>query len=135
MIENALYNLLKNNADVAALAGSRIYPAIAPEDTDAAYIVYQCISAPRDHTLTGSSSLVQARFQLSCWSGTHDGVKSLKDAVRSALDNFSDTEPVTSIDIQCIHFEDEGDLFDFNAGVDSSKKYGKRIDIKISFIE
>lgn len=131
MLESAIYNLLKDDATISGIVNTRVYPVLASEQAVEPYLVFNIISAPIEHTLEDSIGMIGARVQVSCWSnGYHDAI-TLKNAVIDALDNYDGTEPTSSIVFQCIHFEDEGDLIDYTAGADKSKKWGKRLDFKV----
>jgi len=90
-IEPALRSELINNAAVAAMVGTRVYPMHLPQGYTLPAISYQMISAPRAWSTTGPVGQVQARVQVDCWAETYDGAKSLSNGVRLALDNFRGT--------------------------------------------
>ncbi len=133
MLEIALYNLLSSDTTIEGIVGEKIYPILADESVREPYIVYQVLTTSPTHTLTDSVDLVKASVQVSCWTDSYYDSLTLSQAVRDALDNYSDLEnPSMGEDyFQCIHLEDEGDLFDYNKGVDKSKKFGRRLNFSV----
>ncbi len=132
-IEAALYDILRLNATVSGQASSRVYPQIIPQDTSFPAIRYNQISGVRGHTLGGTDDMVPARFQVDCYGSSYANARVVADAVRGALDNFSDT--AGSVVIQCAHLIDEGDYFDETVGVDQLRRYGKTQDYMIWYNE
>lgn len=137
MLETIIKSLLEDNGNITDLVGDRIYPLDGDEGAVEPYIVWQIISAPRDHTMDGVLSLVKARIQITCWANDYLTAANIKETVRVALDNFSDfNDPsIADVIIQRIHYEDENDIMDFTAGVDESKRFGKQMDFFIWFNE
>jgi len=130
-IEQAIYDLLRFNTTVAALVVERISPALTPQDGTLPAITYQEISGIRHHTLEGKDDMVESRFQINCYDDDYGGTRTLAEAVRGALDSYHGT--VGSVVIQCIHLEDEGDLFDMEPEERASRRYGKRLDFRVWF--
>lgn len=91
MPEAAVYKLMTDDATVAALVGTRIYPAIAPQSTVTPYIVYQRIATQHLHTMDGIAGLAETTIQIDCYASTYGAVKALADAVRLALDGYTGT--------------------------------------------
>lgn len=133
MIEPAIYNLLKDNTAVAAIVSTRIYPDYVPQNALIPAITYQQLSGTRDHTLTDSVDMVPSSWQLNCWEENMPDARSLANAVRVALDNYSGTKSSTVI--QCIHLDDEGDILERKPGSDVITRFGKRLDFRIWFNE
>ena len=93
-IEAALYTILSSDATVTALVGSRsprIYPLGIPAGKGVPAVVYQQINGMRPTTCDGTLGLCEALFQVTCWDDEIDGARSLADAVRDALDDYSGT--------------------------------------------
>lgn len=63
--EDALYAETVNTAGIAALIGTRFYPAGDVPDADKPYATYQLISTER-HAHQGGVCLVEARYQINC---------------------------------------------------------------------
>jgi hypothetical protein len=133
MLKSAIYNILKNDAGVSALT-TCINPAHGEEDVVNGYVVYHLISAPRDKTMDGVLSQVQARIQVNCWSRTELGAENLAKAVSDAFEDYSGVESVSNTTIRYIWNIDSGDLQDWAAGQDE-KMYGRRMDFYVWYLE
>ena len=83
-MEADVYAILKSNAGIAALVGTRIYPQQLPPDVTLPAIAYRNIdSAP-------FGSLCQvSRIQIDIYSTSYGVVKSVRDAVRACADGQS----------------------------------------------
>jgi len=128
-IGEALYSILSNDAEVAALISTRIYPNLLPESATLPALTYQELTALRQYVLTGPVGMVRFRFQINCWASTYASADELSIEVRKALDGYSGM-----VENQYIHFIellDEGDMLENIAGLDVIKKYGKRLDLYI----
>ncbi len=113
VIEEALVAILAGNAGVKALAGSRIYPLVAPPDVTLPAIAYQRISGPRVHSHSGSSGLASPRFQFTALASTYSGAKALVNAMRQALDCYVGI--VLGVQIHAIVLENEVDGYNDSA--------------------
>ena len=128
-VEEALYSILSNDTEVAALVSARIYPNLLPESATLPALTYQELTGPRQHTMDGPVGTVRFRFQINCWASTYAVADELSTEVRKALDDYSGT-----VESQYIHFVemlDEADAMENIAGLDVIKKYGKRLDFYI----
>jgi hypothetical protein len=79
-IESQVYEALK------VLAGSQVYPDVAPEGTLPPYITYQAVGGQPINYLTGEKpGRRNARMQVSVWAATRLGAASLAQQVEDAL--------------------------------------------------
>ncbi|KKM71084.1 hypothetical protein LCGC14_1434230 [marine sediment metagenome] len=83
-----LYKHLVDDAAVAALVGSRVYPAKLPQNVVLPSLSYLQLGSERSAHTGGSSGLVSATIQISCWASTYLESKSLAEAVRLSLETF-----------------------------------------------
>jgi len=135
-IETAILKALADESTISTIVGtdpSRIYLLIAPQDAALPHIVIQQISGVRDHTMDGPTGYVDARYQITCWATTYGGAKRLFEAVRKFFDGYHAT--VLNRKMQYVQFENEMDRFAKTPGVDVIDRYGKQIDVKITFDE
>lgn len=135
-IETAILKALADEATISAIIGtspSRLYLLIAPQDAALPYMVCQQISAVRDTVLSGPTGYVDARYQITCWAATYGAAKRLFEAVRKFFNGYHAT--VLNRKIQYVQFENEMDTFAKTPGLDVIDRYGKQIDIKITFDE
>jgi hypothetical protein len=81
-LETKIYTLLSG---VVAVVGTRIYPLVAPQEAELPLIVYTRISSGREYSMDGYSNLENPRMQIDCFAGTYAEVKTLSEAVVSAM--------------------------------------------------
>ncbi len=84
--DSKLYTRMANYSGISTLVGTRIYPLILPQNVTFPAVVYQRISGTAQN---GTTSIREARYQLSCWSATFSGTKALADQVRGAMEEWS----------------------------------------------
>jgi len=89
-ITTSLYTYLAADGGITALASTRIYPVVIPQNPTFPLITYQVVSTPVLHTLDGTSA-PNSRIQIDCWAETALAAHGLADAVETALDNYSGT--------------------------------------------
>ena len=87
-IESALRTFLLDDATVAGLVGTRIYPQILPQNPTYPALSFQRVSAVRLRALDGVVGVAQARFQIDCWALTYAQCRALASAVRVRLDGY-----------------------------------------------
>ena len=136
-IEKALVNLLSSDASVNAKVGGRIYPVFVPNDQSLPAITYQEVSGVRDNVMAGASGLVQARFQINCWTKTYREARELADLVRTALspDNDSYPKTVEGTNIQGIMLLNENDVPTIHGDNEELSGHGKMLDFSVWFKE
>lgn len=88
-IEDGLYDYLKNNVGVSAIVASRIFPLVMAQKTTLPAITYQTSSLKPDRNMGGNTGRMTATIQLNAWAETYTEVKSLAEALRSALNDYS----------------------------------------------
>lgn len=94
MIADSIFALLSADPGVAAIAGTRIYPMVLPDDAAFPAITYQQVGGSSTPTMD-TSGVQKLRLQIDCWSaplplgGTYRQASGLRDAVRRALDGYS----------------------------------------------
>ena len=127
IIEQAVHDALVADATVLGLVSTRIYYIKAPQSVTNPYIAIQKISAPRLHTHSGSSGLVNSRFQLTIFATTYKGCKDIAVAIQAVLDNFVGTLATLGMYVGNCLYDNETDLpFD-----DDLKLYGLAVDYLI----
>lgn len=107
ILEEGIYAHLTDDAGVAALVGTRIYPLQVPQDVTLPAVAYQRISGPRDHAHDGPTGLVRARVQFSALGSTYLEAKTVTEALRAALDGFKGT--MGTVEVQTVFLENERD--------------------------
>lgn len=136
-IETDLRAHLLDDADVAALVSTRIYPTKAPPkslDTGYPLVTYFVVSQPRDHTHDKVDGLRFTRIQLNCWAkgnGAYAGAKALAAAVAGALDNFQGDMGDGPTSVKACFVEDAADILDPALAVGTDVPQGVRVDVRI----
>jgi len=115
-IQRALVYELKNDATIAALVGSQVYPAGgASKNATRPYITYQRIDRIPERHQEGSSSFPAARFQINCWADREKGAEEVCEAVKTLLESKSTGAGIGPADGQVtargIFVEDDHDEF------------------------
>lgn len=95
--ETTLYGVLAADAGVTALAGTRIYPLLLPQEPTLPAITYQRISTTAVHTRSGNG-LAFVRLQLDCFAATYAGAKSLAAAVVAAVETVDGAQQQQMLD-------------------------------------
>lgn len=86
LIEERVYNLLKNDASIASLVGTRIFPVIIPEQTTYPCISFQTISDRGITTLNNDlPTLNFKRIQINIWSETYGNCKVLEERIKTIV--------------------------------------------------
>lgn len=132
-IESAIKAILTGDVTVAAIVDDRVYPNIIPQNEISPSLTYQQISGPRDHTMDGPSGLVDARYQINCFTPVYSETDTLAESVRLAMDGFSAT--VNTVQIDSIELLNENDLPEVDEESDAITMFGKRMDFMIRFVE
>lgn len=88
-----LYEFLRNQPAVAALAGDRIYPEMIPQASQSEArklpcIVYTTTAEARTATYCGTDRLLSAAVQIDLYTPHYDRTRELRAAVRLALRDF-----------------------------------------------
>lgn len=117
-IKGAIYEHLADDASIAALVGTRIYPGGAPHkddriaDTGAAfpYIIYGRTSNQHVRHMTGASGFAQPRFEVTCWDTDDLVVEELAEHIRNRLDHFRGTMgTVSTADVRVAMLDSDSD--------------------------
>jgi hypothetical protein len=87
-VDSDLRAFILADAAVAALIGTRLYPAIMPQDPVLPATTYQWISAIRYPNMDDAGGLSTARVQVDCWSDSKAEALEVFEAIRLALDGY-----------------------------------------------
>ena len=136
-IEKALISIMNSDADVSAKVGNRIFPVFVPAGQTLPAITYQEISGVRDSVMKGASGLVQARYQINCWTKTYKAARELADLVRISLtpENDSYPEDIEGTNIQAIMLLNENDVPSIHSDNEELSGHGKMLDFSVWFKE
>ena len=126
VVEEAIHTILTSESAITNIVATRVYPVVIPQGGTIPAVTYQRISTPRIWDLDGPDGMATPRMQLNCWGTSYSSASSLSNAVRGVLDNYSGT--ADSVVIHQVALEDEGDLFEPQIGIDTARRYGRRMD-------
>jgi hypothetical protein len=117
-VEHALLKHLLAQSALAALVGEKIYYVNAPQEVANPYIVFFKVSAVRETSLTGTSHLVNSRFQFSIFSETYYQAKQIAEQIQLALqDKNNEVIGGTGGVRVSIQYDNEQDLYEPEAGL------------------
>lgn len=86
MSKQALWSALSNDAALAALVGTRIYPRHLPDGVEVPAVVYKRLFEDPASHLNGPASLDLVRYQVDSWALSEGTVEPVRLAVRTALE-------------------------------------------------
>lgn len=110
IIGKAIYNILSNDTDVAALVSTRIYPNIVEQDkVDLASVIYKVDNTEPTNTKDGPSTLDVIRVYVWALAEGYDSSHNLSEKVRVALDRKSGTFAGVVVDSIMFDSRDEDD--------------------------
>lgn len=87
-LTEALVWLLQSDATVARMAGTRVYPLVAPQTSAVPWIAYQRISDVPHYSMTGYSRLTRTRVQISVEAATYNDLRALERAIKKRLGGY-----------------------------------------------
>lgn len=88
-MESALQKLITSSAGFTALASTRLYPVLLPDEAKLPAATYQTISAIPIYALEGRINLTQYRVQIEVFATTYTGAKGLAAAISDVIDAYS----------------------------------------------
>ena len=120
--EEAIYSKLVAATAINALVVGRVLPDYLPQGTALPALLYQRISGPRVHSMTGASGTAYPRITITSWGKTYKKAKELADLVRRELDGFKGT--VDTLYIQSCLLQDERDVPEIAPQDDALRRFG-----------
>lgn len=117
-----LFHLLSTSPYTAGLLGTRIKPNRLEAGSGLPAVVYQLVNNQSDRRLLRCAAPDEARVQLVIYAASYGQMEAVAQAVRRALDGYSDSAGTD------IEYEAEGDQYDEDARVG-----GRRQDYLITY--
>lgn len=105
MIDAALYARLTAAPAVAAIVGTNVYASRAPQNITPPWVRWQRISRTTSRDLQRIEGLVETRVQFDCVHTDYTLGSTLADAVRAALQNWTDVNAGID-DADCTNIRD-----------------------------
>jgi len=90
-LEKAVRSVLINDATVAGLVVARVYPQRRPQGSTLPALVYQNVFSHQTESLETQDGLRRTRFAVEAIDTSYGATKTLRDAVESALVNYTGT--------------------------------------------
>ncbi len=115
MISQAIFDLITSNSGYAALAGTRLYPLLLPDNYILPAATYQVVSSIETVTLDGKAS-VRSRYQIDCMGATFGAASALRSAIITAANGYTGTVNGTYITLitkisHSDHFDHDGLMY------------------------
>ena len=93
-IEIALFNKLSTWAGV----GDRIYPLVAPQNTNTPYLVYRKAAAGKQYTHDGSADFSSDRIDVTVYSTGHLVSLNIAKTIVGELEDWTDVQALFNVD-------------------------------------
>ena len=97
-LEKAVRSILIADATVTGLVASRVYPQRRPQGTAVPAIVYQNVFQATNEALATQGGIKRTRLSVEVFDKTYGATKTLRNAVESALINYTGTTEGETID-------------------------------------
>ena len=104
-VGKAIYYLLTNSTDIAAIVSTRVFPEVAQQDAPLPYVVYNVTNNEPSDTKAEPSELDTANVEVNCFSTSYTESIDLAVAVRAALDRVTGT--YNGVNVQSIAYMNE----------------------------
>lgn len=104
-------------AAIEAAGGCSAYPMRAPESAPLPYVIYGRLATARESIMVGNTAVnvrPSGDFAVEIYAATYSGAKTLADAVRLGLHNFTGTAHGVTIRLCLLAEERDGDPVDFD---------------------
>jgi hypothetical protein len=119
LIEQRVYDLLKNDSSVAGLVGTRIYPVVIPEQTTYPCISFQTISDRGITTLNNDlPTLNFKRIQINIWSETYGNCKILEERIKTIVYTQNSNADTINGKVETIRDTNDKELKIFSTSLD-----------------
>jgi len=120
--EAAVRSALVDNATVAAIIGTRIYPVIAPASAAAPFATYRRSAVQRSQSLSGPTGVTTVILSLDLYAESYQAVRELADVCRVALDGYGGVT-ADSVLVNNVSLDNEADGFAQLAGGEAPPLY------------
>ena len=112
-LEKAVRSILIADGTVTGLVASRVYPQSRPMGTAVPAIVYQNVFEETNQALATQGGIKRTRLSVEVFDTTYGATKTLRNAVESALTNYTGTtegETINSLRLESAVDLDEADV-------------------------
>lgn len=129
MIEDDIVAILRGAKNVINHVDNRIGPELGESKETKPYITYRRISTDHLEGSTGSSGTARASIVVTAWSQSYKQTKQLAEAVRMALQGYTDNNCVT------ITMTDDNDITQAPQSAENRPTFGVEMDFGVWFVE
>jgi hypothetical protein len=100
---------------LAAVAGGRVYPSVAPQGVTAPYVVYQITDGETVYAFGGPAPTTQRSVEIQAWATTYSAARVVLDAVTAAMTPHATDLVVAGITEGATAYSVEEQLFGVSA--------------------
>jgi hypothetical protein len=111
-IRKVIYTLLTTDADVSSIVGTKVFPVVAPQDTDVPYITWDIINVDPHGTKSGASDLDKYLIQFDVVESNYTRVSDLSIKLREAIDRYPVQATIAGVLIDGVDYSNETDIYD-----------------------
>jgi len=129
MIEDNIVAILRGAKDVTDQVNNRIGPDLGASQEIKPYITYRRISTDHLEGSLGSTGTARASIIVTAWSDSYKQTKQIAEAVRIALQGFSDNDCTT------ITMTDDNDVTQPPQSGENRPTFGVEMDFGVWFVE
>lgn len=125
--EAVLRAALIANATFSALAGSKVFPIIAPDRDSTGtliglpFVTWRRVSIRRQQTLSAPMGMPVTSLEYNIYGATYEQAREVADVMRSVLDGYGGT--VNNTEVKQTSLEQESDDFVSLAGAELPRAY------------
>lgn len=131
-LEEALVTRLKGWPGLSTLSADRVFPRFIPGGKDKLPAIgYLVTGRAPNYVMSGETGSAEQRAQFSCWAKSYADAVAMADQVRLALSGIR--TGLSNIVIDSLFIENAQDIHDLEPGVEQSKTYGVRVDVRVRF--
>lgn len=123
-----LYAFLTANAGISAIVGNRVYPFVAPEGIDDAYIVITQLGTDPEYAHDGRSEDHQESYQFDCVSTSVLEAETLSELLIDALHDAAGTTIGAGSNLSAVELLDNQDGYN-----STTERFIKNIDLSFLY--
>lgn len=107
-VETDLYDTLTEDASIAGVVGTKVYPEFVPQQIDMPAITYYISGVMPQYALAGVEDLKNTHMAIDVWCATYSQLRTLTEYVKAAMDGESTL--FTAVLLEQIDIYEEGTL-------------------------
>lgn len=136
MLEPAIVNWLEGDVNIAAVVGTRIYPAgDVPEQDQLPRLTYQRIDTDHAAGLDGSHGFADGQVQINCVSRKRKEARTLAELVRLRMLSTSFQGTIAGVVVKGARIEGDGDTVELPQSAEEKGVSGVALTFRVWFKE